>query len=121
MGIDSVSLSFEHFDILMELERARPSLDNRAEDKEVSETEMADYLPLEEIKLIACQSEESDDDGFKLVLSKRKKNSAKKKSMPAKVPVPQPVVGDDSHERGVSKTCSWYNLRKNRVAKKLSD
>lgn len=78
MGVDPSSLSFEHFDFLKDLERARSNLEIRIEEKDPSGNEQEADLPLKETKLIAWQFDEFDDEGFKLVLSRKKKKSTKK-------------------------------------------
>lgn len=120
MGINVASLSFEFCDFLRDLERARSNLETRNEEKESGDNDQTENLPLEEIKLISWQSDESDDEGFKIVMSRKKKKSIKKAKR-TRVTVPQPDVGGEPLGGGTPKICSRYNLRKSRVPKKISD
>lgn len=78
MGVNTSSLSFEHFDILRDLENARSNIESRNEEKDTNEKDTDNFLPLVEIKLIAWESEESDEEGFKPVMSNKKKESWQK-------------------------------------------
>jgi len=73
MGVNTNNLDLEHFDIMRDLEKARSNLTDRSEDlakgKQIVEKEP---LPFEELKLITWHSDESDEEGFKLVSSKKK-------------------------------------------------
>jgi len=77
LGIDSQSLTYERIDMLKELEKARAGL---IEKKDVNNDSINSLgmtsLPSEEMKLLEWYSENSDEDGFQLVSSRK---SRKKK------------------------------------------
>jgi len=100
---------------MRDLEKARSNLTDRPEDlakgKQIVEKEP---LPFEELKLITWHSDESDEEGFKLVSSKKKNRKKKnvhtnKKKYDA---APQPLDGVELSNEDVSKTRSRYNLSK---------
>lgn len=119
MGVDTAALNAENFDIMRDLENARANLEDRINAKSVDRVDMEDdVLPFEETKLIAWQSDESEDDGFELVVSKkkqRKKSAIKKKQ--SRCVETQPCDGAKPSEEVVPMTCSRYNLRKHNTTK----
>ena len=122
LGIDSQSLTYERIDMLKELEKARAGL---IEKKDVNNDSINSLgmtsLPSEEMKLLEWYSENSDEDGFQLV-SSRKSRKKKKSLLPrpkkkAGSVFPPPTEGETTLAEGKSKTSSGYNLREKRVPK----
>jgi len=120
LGIDSQSLTYERIDMLKELEKVRAGL---IEKKDVNNDSINSLgmtsLPSEEMKLLEWYSENSDEDGFQLV-SSRKSRKKKKSLLPrpkkkAGSVFPPPTEGETTVAEGKSKTSSGYNLREKRV------
>jgi len=78
LGIDSQSLTYERIDMLKELEKARAGL---IEKKDVNNDSINSLgmtsLPSEEMKLLEWYSENSDEDGFQLVSSRKSRKKEK--------------------------------------------
>jgi hypothetical protein len=83
MGINSKKIDLEFFDIMKDLELARANLIERAkEDKQDKTNASSDTdLPSEEIKFITWNSDSSDEEGFKVVSSRKYKKKTEKKPL----------------------------------------
>ena len=122
MGIKVNYLNAESFDILRDLERARVNLKEKSDNcTNIPLTEEAACLPSVEMKFLDWKSDNSDDDGFQIV-SSRKKKRVKKITMNRKRVNTREGLHSMSEastpEGGISKTRSGYNLRKWRKNKK---
>lgn len=96
-------------------ELTRANLECRRGDKGAPDDNKENgVLPLEETKLIAWQSDDSEDDGFETVLSKKKKQWKKSatKNKKSRSPEPQPAAEGKPLGEGVPMISSRYNLRK---------
>ena len=124
MGIKVNYLNAESFDILRDLERARVNLKEKSDNcTNIPLTEEAACLPSVEMKFLDWKSDNSDDDGFHLVSSrkKRRNNKQKVKNQVLKSREGLHSVSEAfTPEGGISKTRSGYNLRKWRNNKKRS-
>ena len=122
LGIDSTNLNYEKIDMLRELERARAGLIEKKRESVIEvDTENTTSLPSEEVKFLEWYSENSEDEGFQLVSSRKTKR--KKKSPMARLKKkiessnPPPLEGEHTLDEGVPKISSGYNLREKRIPK----
>jgi hypothetical protein len=79
MGVKVGEADLEKFDILKDLEKARANLKekvNSKDNEDMGKTE--ENLPLEEMKYLEWKSEDSGEENFHLVTSRRKKKKQKK-------------------------------------------
>jgi hypothetical protein len=123
MGVNTVNVVLEKFDILRELEHARNNLVEKINHAEGAQTlENFDNLPLEEMKFIEWKSDSSEEEeDFQVVKSRiSKKKERKLKNQSKKVPkelmdilmmVHPPLRG------GVFRANSKYNLRRGAAGK----
>ena len=121
MGINSKKIDLEFFDIMKDLELARANLIERAkEDKQDKTNASSDTdLPFEEIKFITWNSDSSDEEGFKVVSSRKYKRKQKRNSSCKETGCvePQPIDGVAASKGDVTKIRSGYNLRGRRDLK----
>jgi len=122
LGIDSTNLNYEKIDMLRELERARAGLIEKKRESVIEvDKENTTSLPSEEVKFLEWYSENSEDEGFQLVSSRKTKR--KKKSPMARLKKkiessnPPPLEGEHTLDEGVPKISSGYNLREKRIPK----
>jgi hypothetical protein len=117
MGVNVGEVDLEKIDILKDLEKARANLKERINSKDKEDKEKnEENLPLEEMKYLEWKSEDSGEENFHLVTSRRKKKNKRRMQMQKKEypggervhPLDEtiPPVG------GVLRSCSKYNLRK---------
>jgi hypothetical protein len=78
MGVKVGEADLEKFDILKDLEKARANLKERVNSKDNEDMEKSEEnLPLEEMKYLEWKSEDSGEENFHLVTSRRKKKKTK--------------------------------------------
>jgi hypothetical protein len=116
MGVKVGVEDLAKFDILKDLESARSNLlDRNSNEMVVGAHETEDIIPLEEMNLLEWKSDVSEEEDFQIVSSrktkKNKRKTRKKKETPGKKSG-HPLDESTSSERGVSRSCSRYNLRK---------
>jgi DNA polymerase III alpha subunit len=116
MGVKVGVEDLAKFDILKDLESARSNLlDRNSNEMVVGAHEIEDIIPLEEMNLLEWKSDVSEEEDFQIVSSrktkKNKRKARKKKETPGKKSG-HPLDESTSSGRGVSRSCSRYNLRK---------
>ena len=115
MGINTKKMDLEYFDIMKDLELARANLAERSKEELPADSNASadNDLPFEEVKYITWKSDSSDEEGFKVVSTKkhRKKQRKISSSKCNRKVCSQPVDGIATSDGDIAKTRSGYNLR----------
>ena len=123
MGINTDFMNSESFDLLRDLERARANLKLKTNNAgNIPSIEEDSDLPFVEMKFLDWKTDNSDDDGFQIV-SSRKKKRVKKITMNRKRVNTREGLHSlnevSTPEGGKSKICTGYNLRKGKHSKTI--
>jgi hypothetical protein len=124
MGVRIENNFPEKCDLLRELERARANLCEKDTKKgNEQDGKDSDDLPLEEMRFIEWKSDSSDEEGYHLVTSRKKKKLKrrlqKQKEKGTKKGITHPIDEVTNCRGEVSRYCSRYNLRKGATINKI--
>jgi hypothetical protein len=117
MGVNINETEMDKIDLLKDLELARANLSEKLNDEGAEQyNDPLNHLPLEEMKYIEWKSHSSDEEEFRVVVSRKSKKKERRKqkqiARAAKGKIAQPLDGSSTFDGGISRASSKYNLRK---------